>query len=59
MLPAAEAERRRWARNLHDGTLQGLGALKLQLARLGRATGWSAEVGQADGAWLVLDRPAG
>jgi signal transduction histidine kinase len=36
-LEAAEAERRRWARDLHDGTLQGLGALKLQLGRLGRA----------------------
>lgn len=30
-----------------------------RLARLGRATGWVASVGEADGAWLVLDRPAG
>ena len=30
-LEAAEAERARWARELHDGTLQGLGALRLQL----------------------------
>jgi signal transduction histidine kinase len=36
-LAAAEAERRRWARDLHDGTLQGLGALKLQLSRIRRA----------------------
>jgi signal transduction histidine kinase len=31
-LAAAEAERRRWARELHDETLQGLGAVKLALA---------------------------
>ncbi len=36
-LGAAEAERRRWARDLHDGTLQGLGALKLHLSRMRRA----------------------
>jgi len=29
---AAEAERKRWARDLHDETLQGLGAIKLALA---------------------------
>jgi signal transduction histidine kinase len=31
-LEAADAERRRWARELHDETLQGLGALRVGLA---------------------------
>jgi signal transduction histidine kinase len=31
-LAAADAERRRWARELHDDTLQGLGALQLLLS---------------------------
>ncbi len=34
---AAEAERKRWARDLHDDTLQGLGAIKLALASSLRA----------------------
>lgn len=34
---AAEGERRRWARNLHDETLQGLGAMKLALSAALRA----------------------
>jgi signal transduction histidine kinase len=36
-LGAAEAERRRWARDLHDETLQGLGAAKLALSSALRA----------------------
>lgn len=36
-ISAAEAERRRWARDLHDGTLQGLGALKMMLAAIRRS----------------------
>ncbi len=38
---AAEAERKRWARDLHDETLQGLGAIKLALAASLRAEGTS------------------
>ncbi|MGI8946041.1 MAG: PAS domain S-box protein [Thermoleophilaceae bacterium] len=38
-MKAAEAERARWARELHDETLQGLAALHVQLAdRLGAST---------------------
>jgi signal transduction histidine kinase len=36
-LDAAEAERRRWARELHDDTLQALGALKVMLSASLRA----------------------
>jgi signal transduction histidine kinase len=36
-LEAAEAERRRWARELHDETLQALGALKVMLSASLRA----------------------
>jgi signal transduction histidine kinase len=37
-LEAAEAERRRWARELHDETLQGLGGLRVLLAAALRRT---------------------
>lgn len=37
-LAAAEGERRRWARELHDETLQGLGALRLALRGALRST---------------------
>ncbi|MHB1810322.1 MAG: GAF domain-containing sensor histidine kinase [Solirubrobacteraceae bacterium] len=36
-LAAAEDERRRWARELHDETLQSMGALRLALAAAGRS----------------------
>src|SRR4051812_17450056 len=36
-LEGAEEERRRWARELHDETLQGLGALRLMLASARRS----------------------
>lgn len=42
-LAAAEAERRRWARDLHDGTLQGLSALKLMIGAMRRADGDARE----------------
>ena len=49
-LEASEAERTRWARELHDETLQGLGSLRLMLSgakRDGRAVALDAAVGQA------------
>ena len=36
-LQAAEAERARWARELHDETLQGLGALRMMLVAVRRS----------------------
>ena len=41
-LAAAEQERARWARELHDETLQGLAALRLGLASAARAGGLDA-----------------
>jgi signal transduction histidine kinase len=49
-LAAAESERTRWARELHDETLQGLGHLRLRLAaaqRDGQPDAMSAAIGQA------------
>jgi len=45
-MAAADAERSRWARELHDETLQGLGALRLLLASARRR----ADPGQIDAA---------
>ena len=47
---ATEEERRRWARELHDETLQGLGALRLALAsarRLSDPEAWRAAIDDA------------
>jgi len=49
-LAAAEAERARWARELHDETLQALGNLRLMLsvaARSGNAEAMQAVIGRA------------
>jgi len=49
-LAAAEGERHRWARELHDDTLQSLSALRIGLSaarRSERADGLTAAVGQA------------
>ena len=45
-MAAADAERGRWARELHDETLQGLGALRLMLAAARRR----GDVGQTEAA---------
>ena len=51
---AAEAERRRWARDLHDETLQGLGAVKLALSAALRGPPDAAD-SQLAGAVAQLD----
>ena len=51
-MDAADAERRRWARELHDETLQGLGALRLLLASARRR-------GDAQRTEVVLDEAIG
>ena len=52
---ATEDERRRWARELHDETLQGLGALRLSLAAARRATDPDAWRSALDDAVAQLD----
>lgn len=55
---AAEAERRRWARELHDETLQGLGALRLALSSMLRADPDAARE-MAGAAVELVDREIG
>jgi signal transduction histidine kinase len=52
---ATEEERRRWARELHDETLQGLGALRLALASARRSSDPEAWGGAIDDAVTELD----
>jgi signal transduction histidine kinase len=49
-LRAAEDERRRWARELHDETLQGLGGLRVVLASARRSTDLDTLRSSLDGA---------
>jgi signal transduction histidine kinase len=52
---ATEDERRRWARELHDETLQGLGALRLSMAAARKATNPDAWRTALDDAIVELD----
>lgn len=54
-IAAAEGERRRWARDLHDETLQGLGATKLALSAALRGDPTTARP-QVEGAVAQLER---
>jgi signal transduction histidine kinase len=49
-LSSAEAERRRWARELHDDTLQSLGAMRLALSAARRAPTRERMIAALDGA---------
>lgn len=55
-IAAAEAERKRWARELHDETLQGLGALKLALRGALRTSDEARRVAMVEGVVDQLDR---
>jgi len=55
LIGAAEGERGRWARDLHDETLQGLGAVKLALSAALRAQPVDARE-QIEGAVAQLER---
>jgi signal transduction histidine kinase len=55
-LAAAEAERRRWAQELHDETLQALGALRVLLASARRSGDAGALARAADQAIEQIDR---
>ena len=55
-IAAAEGERKRWARELHDETLQGLGALKLALRGALRTTDEARRVELVEGVVDQLDR---
>jgi signal transduction histidine kinase len=55
-IAAAEGERKRWARELHDETLQGLGALKLALRGALRAGDEERRTQMIEGVVDQLDR---
>jgi len=58
-LAGVEAERKRWARELHDETLQGLGAIKLALAAAVRAGPYGSLAGVRDAITLLDGEIAG
>jgi signal transduction histidine kinase len=55
LVAAGDAERRRWARELHDETLQGLGAVRLLLASA-RRRGIDVTLGAVDEAIEQIER---
>jgi signal transduction histidine kinase len=56
LVSAREDERRRWARELHDETLQALGVLRVQLSAAGRAQDVATLHAAIDGAVAELGR---